>query len=126
MPRANKTRRLWLNIKVSVLQPKIALFILELRLSGFDTKDISAITGLTSSQIKQSSQKRTKSDIKAALIASIAGGGYQLPPWLKARIQWRNKEAAPMREGEWTEEMMASAQSSPGFDLAVMSYLDRW
>ena len=62
--------------------------------------------------------------IKSVLIESVRSGTYELPLGWKAAIQWRNKENAPMKSGEWTRELLASAKSSSGFDKAVISYLE--
>lgn len=59
------------------------------------------------------------------LISSIRRGNYEYPAGWRVAIQWRNKANAPMRTGEFTEEMNASAQSSEGFDKAVLAYLEQ-
>lgn len=66
-----------------------------------------------------------KDEIKRTLIASIRNGSYEYPDGWKVGIFWRNKASAPMRSGEFTEEMSNSAESSSGFDQAVLSYLQR-
>ncbi len=64
-----------------------------------------------------------KEHIVRTLIRSIHRGDYKLPRNWRVVIEWRNKEDAPMRRGEWRNEMEASAESSEGFDEAVLSYL---
>jgi hypothetical protein len=65
-----------------------------------------------------------KSEIIRTLKRSIRNGDYRYPRNWRVAIQWRNKENAPMRVGEWTAEMQASKESSPGFDAAVYQYLE--
>lgn len=59
------------------------------------------------------------------LIDSIEDGTYKLPKEWKVVLHWRNRENARMKRGEWQEEMEQSAQSSPGWDIAVLTYLRR-
>lgn len=66
-----------------------------------------------------------KEIIIRTLIRSIKRGDYKLPKGWRVVIEWRNKEDAEMRRGEWKEELTASAESSTGFDTAVTGYLER-
>lgn len=88
MPRAGKTRRLWLHVKA--FAPGVP-----------------------------------KSQVINTLIESIEHGNYKYPRTWKVGIGWRNSQYGPMRWGEFTKEMKKSRQSSPGFDEAVLDYLER-
>jgi hypothetical protein len=63
------------------------------------------------------------------LIASVRRGrktgDYSLPRGWRAILEWRNKQDAEMRRGSWETELEASAESSEGFDSAVIQYLER-
>jgi hypothetical protein len=59
------------------------------------------------------------------MIRSIRRGDYRLPSGWRVVIEWRNKKTESMRRGEWRTELERSAESSPGFDLAVIDYLER-
>jgi hypothetical protein len=66
--------------------------------------------------------------IKRTLIRSIHRGDYKLPRGWQAVIEWRNKEDADMRRGEWKAELNASSSGdtgSQGFENAVITYLER-
>lgn len=63
-------------------------------------------------------------EIIRTLLRGIRDRTYSYPKGWRVALQWRNKEMASMRVGEWTNEMQNSAASSPGFDAAVSSYLD--
>jgi len=58
------------------------------------------------------------------LIRSINRGDYELPRGWRVVIEWRNKEDDEMRRGAWKPELEASRKSSPGFDKAVVHYLE--
>jgi len=58
------------------------------------------------------------------LLQSIRNGSYEYPHEWRVAIGWSNKENGPLKWGEWTKEMNASAESSEGWDFAVMSYLE--
>jgi hypothetical protein len=62
--------------------------------------------------------------ILRTLRRSITRGDYELPKGWRVAIEWRNKQDAPMKRGAWKPELEASAESSPGFDLAMLRYLD--
>jgi hypothetical protein len=51
-------------------------------------------------------------------------GDYRLPRGYKVALGWRNKEFAAMKWGEFSREMEKSAQSSEGWDFAVLAYLE--
>jgi hypothetical protein len=59
------------------------------------------------------------------MIRSIKRKDYRLPKGWRAVIEWRNSKNAPMRRGEWQAELKASAESSSGFEFAVIEYLER-
>ena len=65
----------------------------------------------------------TKDEVRDTLIRSIEKGDYVYPENWRVAIFWRNKETAEMKKGEFTREMNKSAQSSDGWDLAVIRYL---
>lgn len=65
----------------------------------------------------------TKEQVRETLIRSIEKGDYIYPDGWRVAIFWRNKEEANWNKGEFTREMNASAQSSGGWDLAVIRYL---
>lgn len=68
----------------------------------------------------------TRGAVLEALLTSTRNrGSFSLPAGLDVEISWRNKLDAPMRRGKWSEEMRESEDSSPGFSLAVESYLIR-
>lgn len=69
-------------------------------------------------------QDVSEQKIIATLIRSIKRGDYRIPRNWRVAIEWRNKESAPMRKGEWRAELEASAESSPGFERAVIHYLE--
>lgn len=66
----------------------------------------------------------TEQRIIRTLIRSIERGDYRLPRGWHVVIEWRNKFDSPMRRGEWRAELEASAESSDGFDKAVINYLE--
>lgn len=59
------------------------------------------------------------------LLKSISDGTYALPPQWRVTLQWRNTLRGKMRKGEWQREMLDSAKSSPGWDIAVSMWLRR-
>lgn len=74
-------------------------------------------------QVFFSAPGATKDEVRETLIRSIERGDYVYPENWRVAIFWRNKEEAPMRRGEFTRELNKSAQSSEGFDMAVIRYL---
>ena len=68
-------------------------------------------------------RKTKKNKFIKTLIRSIRRGDYRLPKGYNVTIHWGNKGVAD-RSGEWEEEMLASRESSPGFDMAVIRYLE--
>ena len=56
---------------------------------------------------------------------SVLNGTYNLPIGWQVIIAWKNKENANFKFGPWKRELAKSAQSSDGFDKAVLSFLDR-
>lgn len=75
--------------------------------------------------IKQSGVDVSREKFIQTLIDSIeeGEGEYRLPKGWNVWIEWRNKEAAPMRSDEWSEAMQESAESSDGWDKAVLAWL---
>ena len=97
MPSKNpKPRRLWLNVRLSIPGPVQ-------RLKPIDRGAY----------------------IRRVLTDSIKSGVYELPRGWSAEIHWRNKEDAPNRVGEWQNELLDSATSSPGFERALLSWIER-
>jgi len=75
--------------------------------------------------IKVRAPKRvSRKKILETLIASIEKGDYRYPKKWKVILLWRNRANAKMKAGEFTFEMLSSAQSSTGFDSAVTEYLE--
>lgn len=66
----------------------------------------------------------SRNKVLETLIESIDDGTYQYPKTWKVVLEWRNKESAPMKAGEFQKEMLASQSSSDGWDSAVISYLE--
>jgi len=75
--------------------------------------------------VKQKGVRVSRSKFIKRLLKSIDDGTYRLPKTWKVTLLWRNKEDAPMRSGPWQEEMEQSAESSPGWDFAVTTWLKR-
>jgi hypothetical protein len=75
-------------------------------------------------QIKFSAPNTYRDDVKNTLIRSIVKGDYQYPKRWRVAIGWSNKSEGEMKWGEFTQEMKNSRESSPGFDAAVLSYLE--
>lgn len=75
--------------------------------------------------VKQSGVKTTRTKFIKRLIESIEDGTYRLPKSWKVTLLWRNREDARMRSGPWEQEMARSAESSMGWDAAVLVYLKR-
>lgn len=75
--------------------------------------------------VKQKGIRVSRQKFIKRLIKSIEDGTYRLPKKWKVTLLWRNKEDTPMRSGPWQEEMEQSAESSPGWDFAVLSWLKR-
>lgn len=67
----------------------------------------------------------SREDIVRTLIRSIKRGDYRIPRGWRVVIEWRNKADEPMRRGEWRTELERSAESSTGFDSAVLAYLEK-
>jgi hypothetical protein len=63
-------------------------------------------------------------EILNTLLRGIRDRTYSYPRSWRVALQWKNKQMASMRTGEWTNEMQNSAESSSGFDAAVASYLE--
>lgn len=66
----------------------------------------------------------SKEKVLDTLIESIDNGNYTYPKSWKVILEWKNKEFAPMKKGEFQKEMLASQSSSDGWDSAVISYLE--
>lgn len=62
--------------------------------------------------------------IARTLLDSIERGDYKYPKSWSVAIAWKNSRFAEMKIGEFTAEMNASAESSRGWDAAVISYLE--
>lgn len=61
--------------------------------------------------------------LREQLLASILRGDYEYPRNWNVTIEWRNKDSADMRRGEFMQEMRASRRSSIGWDTVVYNYL---
>lgn len=53
-----------------------------------------------------------------------AGGNYTLPNGWSARIEWSNDGGKTVKEDEFSKAMRESAESSRGWDGAVIAYLE--
>jgi hypothetical protein len=74
-------------------------------------------------EIKFVAPGATRDEVKQTLINAIRRGDYRYPRTWKVGLYWRNSFSSPMRSGEFSREMRASRESSPGFDIAVIDYL---
>ena len=75
-------------------------------------------------KIKYSAPGASKKQVMKRLIQSIRQGDYDYPDNWRVAIGWSNKQDGALKWGEWTREMIQSAQSSEGWDIAVMQYLE--
>jgi hypothetical protein len=77
-------------------------------------------------QLRSDTPGASDKEVIDMLVQSISNGDYDYrtahPTW-RVAIGWKNKENVPFKWGEFRREMEQSAQSSPGFDYAVMEYL---
>jgi hypothetical protein len=73
-------------------------------------------------------QSYSRDEVIEELLRSVKRGhrtgDYSLPSGFHAILEWRNKPNVPMRRGPWETELENSAESSEGFDLAVIKYLE--
>lgn len=74
-------------------------------------------------RIGDGEQPRSAKEVWQTLIYAIHKGNYKYPDGWYVEIQWRNREDARMRTGEFEAEMLLSKRSSNGFDKAVLNYL---
>lgn len=93
MPRKNKTRPLWLNVKYKVPRSVPKWKVLE--------------------RLKRSIEN-----------ADGEENDYALPKKWNVILEWRNKESEEMKKDPWQKALQDSAEPSPGFDSAVISYLE--
>jgi len=75
-------------------------------------------------EIKWSAPYAGRNEVRDTLIRSIKNGDYEYPQKWRVAIGWANKEEVELNWGEFTKEMKRSRDSSPGFDIAVISYLE--
>ncbi len=75
-------------------------------------------------QIKFDAPGAYPNQVKKTLLQSIRHGDYVYPSKWRVALGWSNKPDGELRWGEFTREMLASRESSPGFDAAVASYLE--
>lgn len=59
------------------------------------------------------------------LIESVRSGDYEYPESWHVVIRWKNSLFGKFKVDEFTEAMEESAQSSRGWDSAVIAYLQR-
>lgn len=76
-------------------------------------------------EIKFNAPDATRDEVKQTLINSIRRGDYVYPRTWRVGLYWRNSLFGSMRSGEFAREMRASRDSSPGFDIAVIDYLQK-
>lgn len=67
--------------------------------------------------------ERPQSLIRRKLIELISYG-HDLPDGWEVELSWRNPPG-PWRRDEWTSALNDSAQSSEGFSLALIGYIER-
>lgn len=75
-------------------------------------------------KIKFDAPHTTGKTVIKKLLESIERGDYRYPREWRVAIGWSNKENGALKWGEFRNEMLASRQSSPGFDIAVSAYLE--
>lgn len=63
--------------------------------------------------------------VAKTLLESVERGDYEYPESWSVAISWRNKLFAKMKTDEFTNAMEESADSSYGWDFAVIDYLER-
>jgi hypothetical protein len=69
----------------------------------------------------------SRKEFSKVLMKSIEDQSYTLPEGYTAQIKWSNNEGRTWKEGEWQEELEASAEGpsgSAGFEFAVLKYLE--
>lgn len=72
---------------------------------------------------KTSGQRVPRETVIETLIAAVERGDYRYPDDWYVQIEWRNRDNARDRVGEFQAEMHLSKRSSDGFDKAVLNYL---
>ncbi len=74
-------------------------------------------------KIHTGGEGKSRVDAIRTLIDAVKRGDYRYPDGWYVQIEWRNRENAPNRIGEFAAEMHLSKRSSNGFDKAVLEYL---
>lgn len=75
-------------------------------------------------QVKYSAPGVSRKEILQTLLDSIRRGDYEYPKSWRVAIGWSNNPNAELKWGEWRREMLDSAESSDGWDIAVAQYLE--
>lgn len=65
----------------------------------------------------------SRARVLKTLRQSIINGDYKIPRTWRVYISWKNREDGDWKRGPWTREMRKSANSSEGWDYAVLKYL---
>ena len=73
--------------------------------------------------IKYDAPGASRKKVLDTLLRSTQNGTYTYPRKWRVALGWSNSANGALRWGEFTREMKASAQSSDGFDKAVIQYL---
>lgn len=76
-------------------------------------------------QIRGLAPGATPEEFWGVLRQSIRRGDYELPDGWDVRIRWRNRTDKPMKSDEFSNAMQESADSSRGWDGAVVAYINR-
>jgi len=75
-------------------------------------------------QIKFDAPGASRREVLKTLLSSVHRGDYIYPKRWRVALGWSNKENGELRWGEFTTEMKNSRNSSPGFDMTVIQYLE--
>ena len=75
-------------------------------------------------QIKFDAPGVSRREVIKTLLQSVHRGDYNYPQKWRVALGWSNRENDMLRWGEFTQEMKASRESSPGFDMTVIQYLE--
>lgn len=66
----------------------------------------------------------TAAEFWGMLRKTVRSEEYDLPDGWDVTIEWKNKEDADFKSGDFTEAMQESAESSRGWDLAILHYIN--
>jgi hypothetical protein len=66
-----------------------------------------------------------RAEFWGTLRAAIKDGSYDVPEEWHVTIEWRNKEHAAMKSDDFASAMRESAESSRGWDGAILDYVEQ-